>query len=64
MDTSDASAPSPTSEPVEEFELRFRQQGQWVIDGFDHLKNKYCPPLSRAEASIQAPTSTLPIHET
>ncbi|POV94079.1 hypothetical protein PSTT_17036, partial [Puccinia striiformis] len=64
MDTSDASAPSPTSEPVEEFELRFRQLGQLVIDGFKRLQSKFWPSeLDRNQATIYAPTSALPFHK-
>ncbi|KAH9447414.1 hypothetical protein Pst134EA_029453 [Puccinia striiformis f. sp. tritici] len=64
MDTSDASAPSPTSEPVEEFELRFCQLGQLVIDGFKRLQSKFWPSeLDRNQATIYAPTSALPFHK-
>ncbi|KAI9624297.1 hypothetical protein KEM48_009039 [Puccinia striiformis f. sp. tritici PST-130] len=41
MSGSDPSPSSTTSEPAEDFELRFRQQGQLVIDGFKSLMSKH-----------------------
>ncbi|KAH9441444.1 hypothetical protein H4Q26_009563 [Puccinia striiformis f. sp. tritici PST-130] len=57
--------PSSTScEPMELPELRFRQLGQLVIDGFKRLQSKFWPSeLDRHQATIYAPTSALPFHK-
>ncbi|KAI9624106.1 hypothetical protein KEM48_009128 [Puccinia striiformis f. sp. tritici PST-130] len=62
MDESDAATSSTTSEPADEFELQFRQQGQLVIDGFESIRRKYgSSRLPPDQAYIQGPPYTLPI---